>query len=435
MTTNTGDAVDNKKKIAFKRAEILRPRGGWSRTRWAFFVAAFLLLAGATYQMLHGLGRVPLSSLRVATVGQGTVSVTVQGHGSLIPAALLNISLPNGGQLKRLEVRRGQNVTKGQVLAELRNPRLLQERQDAVMALVSKRSFLATENGVFASTQLDLRSRILDLKDRVGLSESEQQATLELAEAQIISRFDAEKVRLKLLSERRQLADLITQSEHLKAVEKIRDGANSDILAALEADVERLNAEVELLTVRAPSNGVVYSLSEEINEGSHLVAGANLAQLSVGTKPKALLLVPAGSAALLRVGQAARINLNNGEIQAKVESVDLRAVRDEVQVTLELDGNVPADALSGSPISGEVVVRELRNAMHVPKIAEIAASGPTQVYRLNKGRNILERTSVVTVPAGDRYTVFASGLSPGDELITSDTRFLKGERYVPVLDD
>ena len=105
------------------------PRRPWWRRRAAIISIALALLIVAGAGVLYiSAGHSAPPSYPSITVSQGNVSLTVSATGPLQSPATYNLVAPASGIIKGIDVRVGQKVTKGQVLAQLDTTAL----QDAV---------------------------------------------------------------------------------------------------------------------------------------------------------------------------------------------------------------------------------------------------------------------------------------------------------------
>lgn len=159
--------------------------------RRAFYTALIVLLAllaGAAYgvhSMLSGTTE-PLVS---QAIGRGDIEKTVLATGILKPSVQVNVGAQVNGQLKKLYVRAGDRVTKGQLLAEidptLQQSELRKSEAELDSAVAQKQASLFT----LTQYQLELK-RQLQL-DRDG---SGTKSNLEQAQAKV----DTQKAQIKV---------------------------------------------------------------------------------------------------------------------------------------------------------------------------------------------------------------------------------------------
>ncbi|HEX6349761.1 MAG TPA: biotin/lipoyl-binding protein [Candidatus Dormibacteraeota bacterium] len=133
-----------------------------------------------------------LAAVRTAAVTRGTVRSRVTGTGSVVPAQQINVGFRSAGQLTEVDVKVGDHVSKGQVLAKI-DTRALQIALDQANAnLTTAQANLAnTENGttlVQAQHALDIaRTSYNDTLNQVNLTNAQDQAQLAADQAQLNS--------------------------------------------------------------------------------------------------------------------------------------------------------------------------------------------------------------------------------------------------------
>jgi HlyD family secretion protein len=82
-------------------------------------VALVALVAIGVSSLGTGSSSSSAATKRTSTVGKGVVQSTVSGNGTLEPAQKVELSFGASGEVTRIDVKAGQKVTKGQVLAEV----------------------------------------------------------------------------------------------------------------------------------------------------------------------------------------------------------------------------------------------------------------------------------------------------------------------------
>ncbi|MDH3239595.1 MAG: efflux RND transporter periplasmic adaptor subunit [Alphaproteobacteria bacterium] len=107
-------------------AEVLAERARRKRRRRFLLAAAVLVLAGGSAAAWYALAprKGPLDGVLTAPVRQGDVENTISALGRLQPRDFVDVGAQVSGQLERLEVRVGEKVEKGQLLARI-NPTVL----------------------------------------------------------------------------------------------------------------------------------------------------------------------------------------------------------------------------------------------------------------------------------------------------------------------
>lgn len=107
------------------RSQVSRPRrrGRLSLPRrsleWGLAIVALALVAIAIAALGGGSSTSSAASKRTATVGRGVVQSTVSGNGTLEPAQKVELSFGASGEVTAIDVKAGEKVKKGQVLARV----------------------------------------------------------------------------------------------------------------------------------------------------------------------------------------------------------------------------------------------------------------------------------------------------------------------------
>ena len=161
---------------------------GHRKAFYTLILVLLILLAAAVYGV-HSMMAGTTAPLVSQAIGRGNIEKTVLATGILKPSAQVNVGAQVNGQLKKLYVRAGDHVTKGQLLAEI-DPTLQQSemrKSEAELdsAVAQKQASLYT----LTQYQLELK-RQLQL-DRDG---SGTKSNLEQAQAKV----DTQKAQIKV---------------------------------------------------------------------------------------------------------------------------------------------------------------------------------------------------------------------------------------------
>src|SRR3982074_3559624 len=109
-----------------RQTPMLKPIPQLRRGAWLAGARAWLIGLGLVAVLLVGLiardtvfAQPAAVAIRTATADRGTVSSVVSGTGSLLPAGRMNVSFKQTGVLTEVDVKVGDKVTTGQVLARI----------------------------------------------------------------------------------------------------------------------------------------------------------------------------------------------------------------------------------------------------------------------------------------------------------------------------
>ena len=109
-----------------RQAPTLKPLPQFRRNAWLTGTRAWLVGLGLVAVLLVGLiardtvfAQPTAVPIRTTTADRGTVSSVVCGTGSLLPAGRMNVSFKQAGVLTEVDVKVGDKVTTGQLLARV----------------------------------------------------------------------------------------------------------------------------------------------------------------------------------------------------------------------------------------------------------------------------------------------------------------------------
>src|SRR5438445_10924796 len=162
-----------------RQAPTLKPLPQLRRRVWLTGTRAWLAGLGLIGVLLVGLiardtvfAQPAAATIRTATADRGTVSSVVSGTGSLLPAGRMNVSFRQAGTLTEVDVKVGDKVTTGAVLA-----RVDSSAQQA--ALAQAQASLASAQANLQSTQSPLTgAQVAQLQHQVSAAQQNYNDTV-----------------------------------------------------------------------------------------------------------------------------------------------------------------------------------------------------------------------------------------------------------------
>jgi len=455
------------------------------RKRWWLAIALVLALSGGVYGGLRLLaarnGNGNTASLETAQVYQGDIVLSVIGKGNLVPAAQVALGFRTSGILATLEVKVGDHVEKGQILARL-------DTQELELQLAQARSKLqqaeATLNQLLAgasSTEIltarkNLEQAQANLEDtRTSTALSVEQARLSLLQAanslrdaqaeyeniywqnrQIEARtgelpdanadaeaeawrrvenaqaaMEAARLSYEAALERQGTSTRTAEAQVELAranLEELLRGASETELANAQANVEQARlgvqqAELELekAVLTAPFAGTVIRIDATIGEQ---VSGSILTLANLDT-PLIQFWVEEGDLANVAVGYPVRITfeaLPDLTFSGKVVQVDPALVTVDGTPALQAWANIdlgqsPVRIFSGMSAEVEVIAAEARNALLVPLQALRELAPGQYAVFVLKADGTLELRRVEVGLQDDVQAQILSGLELGETVV------------------
>jgi multidrug efflux pump subunit AcrA (membrane-fusion protein) len=468
-----------------RQAPTLKPLPQLRRNAWLSGTRAWLIGLGLVAVLLVGLiardtvfAQPVAATIRTATADRGTVTSVVSGTGSLLPAGRMNVSFKQTGVLTEVDVKVGDKVTTGQVLARIDSSAQQAALASAQASLASAQANLqATQTPVTAAQTAQLNHQLSAAQQNYNDTVASVNATNQADAATVAN--DQAKVNADCPSgaqcsqEQAQLAndktkqnsDAISGQSRINSASQQITSARDNLavqtqvkpnaLASSQAQVAQAQAQVQAAqlavnqtTLTAPTSGVVISINgvtgETAGSGTAQAPGSTAPQPSSGTgNASSGFMVIDDNSSLVAVmpfaeTDASRLSANqttsltfdaipNLTISGHVLSISPSAtvVSNVVDYYVSFVLNRTDPRLrEGMTANASVTVAQADNAVRVPNAAVRTTGGTTMVTVLSKGQQV--PTEVVTGVVGDTYTEIKAGLNEGDTVVLPALRTTTG---------
>jgi len=393
------------------------------------WLLALVLGAGLAALALFGRGRAV--GVRVVTLKRGdmVISVSATATGSLESEAEVNIRAEVPGRILRLLVDEGDQVTRGQVVAEL-------DPQEAESQVALARADLATARARLEEEQAGMAM----LRERIRTKIDETRATMERT-ARDLERLKALQAEGAIARQQLDLAQAeseVAAASHAAALAD-RDQMNvkEHQVAGAKAAVGQREAQLRLaevqrsrMTIRSPIAGLVTRRFANQGEviglggGSMVTLGGPLFTLVDLNQLYVRATVDEFDARQIRVGQEVRVALEalpgrtlRGrlyKISPAVSGERQEARTFNVRVALEEGKEFVKPGMSADV---EVIVDRRQAALFVPSQAILEREGKKRVYVVAEGR--ARATTVKVGESNWSSTEILDGLQEGDRVIIS----------------
>jgi len=368
--------------------------GFWARRRWLLWtvgiVAAIVLLASFR---LHD-DPVPVRS---ATVTRSTIRSVVSTNGKVEPLQSLEAHAPVGTTVKKLLVKEGDRVKRGQLLVQLDDA---EARSQAARSLAQMRTseadISAIQSGgnqeevltldtdlVKAATARAATQRNLDVLRRLQQTGAASPGEVKAAEDQF-ARADAD---FKLLQQKQK--ERYSKPE-IARVEAQKEEAQS-AFAAAEDILNQLN-------IRAPFDGVVYSLP--VRQGNYVNPGDLVLQEADLSKVVVRAFVDEPDVARLAPGDKIEVTWDaipgrtwDGSLSVVPSTVKLHGARNVGETTCMVD-NKDLKLLPNINVGVTIITAEHHDVLTVPR--EAVRQDDSKPYLFQIVNEELQRRDVET---------------------------------------
>lgn len=415
------------------------------RSRRAVFGVLFVVLAiaAAAVAMNAGGGTVPNAT--TVAVTQGDFIDYIQIRGDIRPAKsiVLNAPLQSGGdlQITRL-VKNGASVKKGDVLVEF-DATSLEQR------LAERKSDLKSAEGEIAQLQAQQKINAEERKTQLMRAQYDvDRAKLDLGKRDLVSQIEYEEAKLALADAEQK------QKETQAKVRSTEAGAEADLVGKQRKrnkalfDVERTQAAIDALRLRAPADGTVNILENprtssmfggggvEFREGDRAWAGASILELPDLSSIHLEARLDESDRGRLKVGQQAIVKIEavpGKDFTARVDLISVLARVDfssgwppvrNFDLGLVLDNPDPR-IRPGMTATARIAADRMPNVTLVPSEAIFQKDGRPVVYRLNGSK--FDEQPIEIVRRGREQAAVSAGVRAGDQLAVRrpDAQFIR----------
>jgi RND family efflux transporter MFP subunit len=352
----------------------------------AFRLAACLVALGALAGCSQPQpGAEEIRPVRVMTVAPAATSIAAELSGEVRPRTESRVGFQVAGRITGRRVEVGQRVRAGQLLATL-------DAADFQLGAAAARAQLT-------AAQVDRDQQRIDFK---RFEELHRQGFISGAEL-----------------ERRRAALDAAEARYDSAAAQSNVSGNQAAYAAL----------------RAPESGVVTAVDAEV--GQVVAAGQSVVRIAQSTEKEVLVALPEIRLAQLKRIPEVRVSLWAGRADLRGRLREVAPLADPAtrtypaRITL-LDA--PADVELGMTATVRFEAPLAQPVITVPLQALLREGETTYVWKLDAARASVTRHPVQVATIAGNDLVIASGVQPGDVLVTAGVHLLKEGQEVRVLD-
>ncbi|HVS05435.1 MAG TPA: biotin/lipoyl-binding protein [Candidatus Dormibacteraeota bacterium] len=468
-----------------RQAPTLKPLPQLRRGFWLSGTRAWLAGLGLVAVLLVGLiardtvfAQPAAATIRTATADRGTVTSVVSGTGSLLPAGRMNVSFKQTGILTEVDVKVGDKVTTGQVLARIDSTTQQALLAQAQASLASAQANLQTTQSPLTYVQVaQLQHQVTNAQQNYNDTVASVNATNQADAATVASdqaKVNAEcpsgaqcsQAQVQLASDKtKQNMDAISGQSRINSAAQQITSARDNLavqtqvkpnalasgqaqVASAQAQVQAAQVAVNQTTLTAPTSGVVISINGVPGE----TAGGGTAQSPGSLAPQPSSGASGGSSGFMVIDDnssfvavmpfaetdAARLAANqtvaftfdaipnltiSGHVLTISPSATVVSNVVDYYVSFVLNRTDPR-LREGMTANASVTVAQADNAVRVPNAAVRTTGGTTMVTVLSKGQQVA--TEVITGVVGDTYTEIKAGLNEGDTVVLPAIRTTTG---------
>lgn len=381
-------------------------------------IGVLIISAAGYYGFASSKTPEPTPAPQTVSVTQCDVEQTVTAPGNLVNVNQANVNMPVEGRISAVNVRVGDSVRAGQILAELDPVTTSQaqldllEAQDELNKLQKRRTALdyprATNDFI-----KDLRRQIKAAKQTVSdLSGAAKSAEDSMIKSQLLASLTTAKENLKSLESK-----LSWYTSNPTANEIV--AADSE-LALAQAKYDAAKAVLESLEIKAPFNGIVFEVSAESGQTYH----AEATLFTIGD-PKALEVIAnitEEDYPIVSVGQEVEVYFDarpEVTVKGKVERIIPKRIEGDrplYNIYISLN-EIPDGLADGMTSDTAITIAKHAGVLCLPRAVVRASSGDTTTVKVWDGVQEIKQEIKIGL-RGDTYVEIVSGLSEGMQVVT-----------------
>ncbi|NQY62988.1 MAG: HlyD family efflux transporter periplasmic adaptor subunit [Alteromonadaceae bacterium] len=267
------------------------------------------------------------------------IPLTIKGIGKIVPRTTVLISAPDDGQITKIQVRPGEMVKKGTILAQMRNYSLEQDLQEFNFNLTNLRSEVELAKSNLLIREFKLKSNLAKSQNLLKRQSIELEANKKLVAKQIVSKIKHQQEKMSL--EQLQL-DVNSWQHQIKLFEQNYQRQITALETRVKSSENKLayiKKRIAALTLRAEVSGIVKEV--KFNLGQSVDQGQKLFELIEPEQLIAKIQVPQYSSEKLAIGQTAKIITPSGTLNAQIEHVDNVIRQDSISIFLTINDELP----------------------------------------------------------------------------------------------
>lgn len=372
------------------------------KTRWmlAAFGLAFVVASSVAWTTLASDS--PDEHLALETIGTGDIEKVVLVTGVLKPAVQVNVGAQVNGQLRKLYVRQGDKVKKGQLLAEIDPTIQESDLNNAHAQLASAKAQKLSAQATLLRYRQELNRQRMMMRDGSGVrSEFEQAQAQYDAQVQQIAVSDAQIVQAEMA---------VKSAQANLSYTRIVAPIDGEVLGIVTREGQTIVSSQTAPTILVLANLDTMQVQTRISEADvqKIRPGQPLRFYVIANPEKRYsstmgFVQPAPQEALEASGE----NRMGGNQQAM--AVYYTGTFEVPNAERELKTSMTAQVF--------IQIAEAKNVLRVP-VAALGQAQDTERYAITTYENGKTRTRIIRIGINDRqYAEVLEGLTAGEQVV------------------
>ncbi len=382
-----------------------------------FLIIALTILAvaGVFYfsGWLHPSSSEP-RNLETVTVDRGLILLSINATGVVDSENEVIILSPGAGIIQSIHAEAGSRVSKDQLIMQLNTETVKEEITKLKDQIEVRKNNLERTRLNSQSTKLDLEYNEEVKKLRIASLKSQLSDQEQLLEVGGISpaRIDQTKQEITLAEK-----DLQTLVERNSIRQKQLESEEAGLLMQIrmqEKEVEEKEKLIERMSIRAPSSGIILSLSGR--EGEKVGNDNVLVRMSDLSSFKVIGSLDEQHAHLLKTGNRVLVNLDDEQLEGTVGNITPMVKDNKIQFNVHLQQSSHPKLIANQQVNVQIISNYKEDALRLKKFSGCETSHVQKLFVLNGSKAVKREFTLGIV--GNDYIEILSGLQEGDVVVT-----------------
>ena len=355
--------------------------------------------------------------LTIAAAQSGVFEDFLPLRARVTPLVTVYLDAVEGGRVEKKLVEDGAKVIAGQPLAVLSNAELQLSTLEKQAEVEQQLNNMRSQELALTQTR---NSNLRDLNEaEIGLAKMRRQYELQksLADKGFVASKVFNDTKDDLTYQQKRLEILrrsVQQSEALQTSQLVQLRAASSSLAG---SLGIARSSLGQLNIRAPVTGQLSGF--EIQLGQSLQQGERIGQVDSSGDDNLQADVDEYYLGRVQVGQGASADVDGKSYRLKVAKVYPQVRNGQFQIDLVFDGPEPSGIQRGQTVQAKLTLGDSSRALLIPNGQFFNDTGGSWVFVVDKSGNGATKRQVQLGRKNSVFIEVVSGLSPGEQVITS----------------
>jgi len=361
---------------------------------------------------------VEVDKITISKVSRGEFQEFIPIMGSVEPIKTIELSSDEGGRIEHRYIESGTKVQKGDPILRFSNTNLLLTILNNEAQVNRASNDLRSTRLMMEQNALSLRNQLLNLDYEIASQKRVFDREKTLMDKGLGSKEAFENARDQYLFSQRRRDLTVAQQKQDSLFRLTQIQALETSLAGMQTNLIIVKEKQDNLTLRAPIDGHLTSLTAEIGETKN--PGERLGQIDVLDHFKVRARIDEYYINRVEKGRMGSFDLSGRSYRLSVDKIYLEVTDGRFEVDLVFaEGERPEGIRRGQTLHIKLELGDLEEAVLLARGGFYQKTGGQYVYVVDPSGNFAIRRDIKLGRYNPQVFTVLGGLEPGEEVITS----------------